>query len=49
LPAGCTPCVGADGIYFNIRLEDAGNNKQCILVLMGASEAEKKGVVVSGF
>ena len=28
----------ADGIYFNIRLEDPGNNKQCILVLMGATE-----------
>src|SRR4030042_1436957 len=29
--------VWADGIHFNIRLEDPGNNKQCILVLMGAT------------
>lgn len=28
----------ADGVYFNIPLEDAGNNRQCILVLMGAAE-----------
>jgi transposase-like protein len=28
--------VWADGVYFNIRLEDAENAKQCILVLMGA-------------
>jgi putative transposase len=29
--------VWADGIHFNIRLEDEGNTKQCILVLMGAT------------
>jgi putative transposase len=29
--------VWADGIYFNIRLEDEANKKQCILVLMGAT------------
>jgi putative transposase len=34
--------VWADGIYFNIRLEAPGNNKQCILVLMGATETGKK-------
>jgi len=27
----------ADGVYFNIRLEDPGNARQCILVLMGAT------------
>ena len=32
----------ADGIYFNIRLEDPGNNQQCILVLMGATEDGRK-------
>jgi transposase-like protein len=29
--------VWADGVYFNIRLEDPGNARQCILVLMGAT------------
>jgi transposase-like protein len=29
--------VWADGIYFNVRLEDEANKKQCILVLMGAT------------
>jgi len=37
--------VWADGIHFNIRLEDPGNNKQCILVLMGATEAGKKELI----
>ena len=32
----------ADGIHFNIRLEDPGNNKQCILVLMGATQDGRK-------
>jgi putative transposase len=27
----------ADGIHFNIRLEDQDNNRQCILVIMGAT------------
>ena len=27
----------ADGVHFNIRLEDPGNARQCILVLMGAT------------
>ena len=35
----------ADGIYFNIRLEDPGNNKQCILVLMGATEDGRKELI----
>ena len=37
--------VWADGIHFNIRLEDPGNNKQCILVLMGATETGKKELI----
>ena len=32
----------ADGIYFNIRLEDPGNNKQCILVLMGETRKQAR-------
>ena len=34
--------VWADGIYFNVRLEEPGNARQCILVLMGATEEGKK-------
>jgi transposase-like protein len=37
--------IWADGIHFNIRLEDPGNNKQCILVLMGATEDGKKELI----
>ena len=29
--------VWADGVYFNVRLEDTDNKRQCILVLMGAT------------
>jgi len=32
----------ADGVYFNIRLEDPGNARQCILVLIGATKDGKK-------
>ncbi len=35
----------ADGVYFNIRLEDPGNSRQCILVLMGATAEGKKELV----
>jgi putative transposase len=35
----------ADGIHFNIRLEDPGNDKQCILVLMGATEDGRKELI----
>ena len=35
----------ADGIHFNIRLEDPGNNKQCILVVMGATEDGRKELI----
>jgi len=37
--------VWADGIYFNIRLADASNKKQCILVMMGATEDGKKELI----
>jgi len=37
--------VWADGIYFNVRLEDAGNGKQCILVLIGATADGKKELI----
>lgn len=37
--------VWADGIYFNIRLEDPGNQRQCILVLMGATERGHKELI----
>jgi transposase-like protein len=35
----------ADGVYFNVRLEDPGNARQCILVLMGATADGKKELV----
>jgi len=35
----------ADGVYFNIRLEDPNNRKQCILVLMGATSEGKKELI----
>ena len=35
----------ADGVYFNVRLEDPGNSRQCILVLMGATAEGKKELV----
>ena len=37
--------VWADGIYFNVRLEDEANAKQCVLVLMGATADGKKELV----
>jgi len=37
--------VWADGIHFNIRLEDDANKKQCILVLMGATADGKKELI----
>ncbi len=40
--------VWADGIHVNVRLEDAENQRQCILVLMGATEdGEKELIAVS--
>ena len=43
--------VWADGIYFNVRLEDEANAKQCVLVLMGATADGKKELiaVLDGF
>lgn len=35
----------ADGIYFNIRLEEPDNNRQCILVLMGATVEGRKELI----
>ena len=35
----------ADGIYFNIRLEDTGQARQCILVIMGATDEGHKELV----
>ena len=34
--------VWADGIHVNVRLEDEGNQKQCLLVLMGATADGRK-------
>jgi transposase-like protein len=35
----------ADGVYFNVRLEDPNNARQCILVLMGATAQGKKELI----
>lgn len=35
----------ADGVYFNIRLEDQANNRQCILVIVGATDTGRKELV----
>ncbi len=37
--------VWADGIYFNIRLEDEENKRQCNLVLIGATADGKKELI----
>ena len=37
--------IWADGVYFNIRLEDEGNDRQCILVLLGATADGKKELI----
>jgi len=34
-----------DGIHFNVRLEDSENNRQCILVIMGAREDGTKELI----
>jgi len=41
----------ADGIHVNVRLEDQENQRQCILVLMGATEEGQKELiaVVDGY
>ena len=39
--------IWADGIHVNVRLEDEGNQRQCILVLMGATaDGEKELIAV---
>ena len=35
----------ADGIYVNVRLEDEANQRQCLLVLMGATAEGKKELI----
>lgn len=37
--------IWVDGIYFNVRLEDKVNQRQCILVLMGATANGKKELI----
>lgn len=37
--------VWADGIHVNVRLEDEGNPKQCLLVLMGATAEGRKELI----
>ncbi len=37
--------IWADGVYFNVRLEEPGNDRQCILVLMGATPEGRKELV----
>ena len=37
-----------DGVYFNIRLEDEGNRKQWILVLMGATGGGQEDLIALG-
>ena len=43
--------VWADGVYFNVRLESQGNQRQCILVLMGATVDGKKELlaIIDGY
>ena len=43
--------VWADGVYFNVRLEDDANARQCVLVLMGATPEGRKELiaVVDGY
>jgi putative transposase len=37
--------IWADGIHVNVRLEDAENQRQCILVLMGATQDGEKELI----
>jgi transposase-like protein len=37
--------VWADGIYFNVRLEDTENKRQCFLILIGACEDGTKELI----
>ena len=40
--------VWADGVYFNVRLEEPGNARQCILVLIGATKDGTKELLAIG-
>ena len=46
-----TQYVWADGIHVNVRLENEANQRQCLLVLMGATVAGQKELiaVVDGY
>ena len=37
--------IWADGVYFNVRLEDPGNQRLCLLVLMGATPEGRKELI----
>jgi putative transposase len=37
--------IWADGIYFNVRLEDTENKRQCFLILIGACEDGTKELI----
>jgi len=37
--------IWADGIHVNVRLEGKGNQKQCLLVLMGATAEGRKALI----
>jgi len=37
--------IWADGIYFNVRLEDTANKRQCFLILIGACEDGTKELI----
>ena len=37
--------VWADWIHVNVRLEDEGNQKQCLLVLLGATAEGRKELI----
>jgi transposase-like protein len=37
--------IWADGVYFNVRLEDDANARQCVLVLMGATPEGRKELI----
>ena len=38
--------IWADGIHVNVRLEDQENQRQCLLVVMGATEEGEKELIV---
>lgn len=45
LAGKCYVYFWADGIYFNLRLEEAPANRVCVLVLMGATEDGTKELI----